>query len=126
MKTPPHPPFSQRPACPLRGPLRGGRARGEGGALGSRAASLDLTFARNESLGARFGVEAGRAGPPGLGSQQAPTGARVLWLGTPPAHRPRVSSYSDRRHIYSFSQFFLQKSVRLNIEYSKIVSWNVL
>lgn len=52
-KTPRHPPFTERPACPLRGPLRGGRVRGEGGALGSRAALLDLTFAQNESPGIR-------------------------------------------------------------------------
>lgn len=53
LKTPPHPHFTQRPACPLRGPLRGGRARREGGALRSRAALLNLTFARSESHGAR-------------------------------------------------------------------------
>lgn len=58
-------------------------------------------------------------GPPGLSSPQGPAGTRTPRLGTPSARRTRVSSYSDRGHSCSFSQFFF-KGLRPNIEYSKI------
>lgn len=125
LKTPPHPPFTQRPACPLRGPLKGGRARGEGGALGSRAALLDLTFARSESPGARSVSK-----PVGLGLRASvhsrPQQGRGRWGWGPCLHiAPGVLPILIVGTFIRFHNFFF-KSLRPNIEYSKVVSWNVL
>lgn len=126
LKTPPHPPLLAAPRLSPKGAAEGRKSK-RGGWSSREPGGFAGPDLRAERVPWRsLGGEARRVGPPGLGSQQAPTGARALRLGTLPAHRPRVSSYSDRRHIYSFSHLFLQKSVRPNIEYSKIASWNVL